>query len=222
MPDTFYTTTKCVRKCRSLVDDLQFSGSKHAKSVFSKVISLRNHLAHARSVLEFGESPADVLNRIRSLESLAANVRQLLLNRDAVWDSYAGTVIAGGENSSIVFAGSGAKSLPMVAPVHVISAQNPYEKFLGESENLRRTEILGQYLQATPGVVAMEQVIGRASDSDATWKEESWAVSGLVRSQALDIAKYFQQRAIFELTESDMIVVAADGSPVIVLPRRSD
>lgn len=220
-PDTFYTTAKCVRSCRSLVDDLQFSGSKHAKRVLYDVISLRNHLAHARSVLEFGESPADVLNRIHSLESLASTVRQLLLNRDAIWNSYAGTVITSGENSSVVFAGPGAEKLPMVAPVHVISAQNPYEQFLGKFENLRRTEVLGQYLRATPGVVAMEQVIGRSSDPDATWKEESWAVSGLTRSQALDIAKHFQQRAIFELTESDMIVVAAGGSPVSVLPRRS-
>lgn len=220
--DTFNTTAKYVRSCQPLIKDLQFSGSKNAKSALYEIKSLRDHLAHARSVLEFGESPADVLGRIQSLESLAGIVRNLLLNREAVWGAYASTIIVGGENTSIVFAGPGADELPMPTPVHVISAQNPYEQFLGQDENARRTEILRQYLQATPGVICIEPAVGRSVDPNATWKEECWAVSGLTRLQAVEIATNFQQRAIFELSANDMLIVSADGITVSVLPRRSD
>lgn len=219
-PDTFDTTTKYVCSCKELVGDLNFSGSKKAKSALYRIKQLRNHLAHARSVLEFGETPVETLNRIRALEALASTVRHLLLNRDAVWNAYSNTKIVSGRDLSIVFAGCGATSISIPEPVHVISAQNPHEQFLGESENARRTIILQRYLQLTSEVTAMEKVIGLSANPDAAWQEESWAVSGLTREQAIEIARCFQQRAIFELTAAEMIIVPVDGSNVLISPRR--
>jgi len=53
------------------------------------------------------------------------------------------------------------------------------------------------------------EVVGRSKCGQ--WQETSWAISGLGRTEALAIAHRFQQRAIFELNESDMLVVSIDG-----------
>ncbi|MFN4864736.1 MAG: DUF3293 domain-containing protein [Cyanobium sp.] len=53
------------------------------------------------------------------------------------------------------------------------------------------------------------EVVGRSKCGQ--WQETSWAISGLGRTEALAIAHRFQQRAIFELNETDMLVVSIDG-----------
>jgi hypothetical protein len=103
----------------------------------------------------------------------------------------------------------------------VISAQNPYEHFLGEEENFRRTEILGRYLRTKPEVEDLVRVFGRSTDPNSTWKEECWAVSGLNRSQAVEICRLFQQRAIFELTDNATMVISSDETVMNTSPRCS-
>ena len=49
------------------------------------------------------------------------------------------------------------------------------------------------------------------SSCSGPWAEASWAISGLTRPEALAIAQRFQQRAIFELTESEQLVIGVDG-----------
>jgi len=182
---------------------------------------MRNHLAHARTVLECGTDTADVLRRIGDLELLAGRVRQLLVDREAIWTAYCATEIISTEGPSTVFAGSGATRLPISTPAHVISAQNPYEHFLGEEENFRRTEILGRYLRTKPEVEDLVRVFGRSTDPNSTWKEECWAVSGLNRSQAVEICRLFQQRAIFELTDNATMVISSDETVMNTSPRCS-
>ena len=109
----------------------------------------------------------------------------------------------------------------MQPPVHIISAQNPYEQYLGEIENTRRTEILGQYLQLYPSTNTLEPVVAQSSDPDATWEEDSWAVSGLSREQAVNIANLFQQRAIFELNHDEIYIISESNSIAKIIPRRA-
>jgi PAS domain-containing protein len=128
-------------------------------------------------------------------------------------------MILSADQSEVIFAGSGANSLPINTPAYVISAQNPYEQFLGADENKRRTKILGEFLKVNPSVTALARVLGRSADPDATWAEESWAVSGLKRAEALEIGSIFQQRAIFELTDNEIITIAIDGTVMHVNSR---
>jgi hypothetical protein len=209
-PDNFITTIQYILKCEELRKALGYSSKGEAKSALQKINEMRNHLAHARTVLESGADTADVLRRIQDLELLAGRVRQLLVDREAVWTAYCETEIISTESPPTVFAGLGAKRLPMSTPAHVISAQNPYEQFLGEEENFRRTEILGKYLRSKPEVEDLVRVFGRSADPNSTWEEECWAVSGLNRSQAVEIGRLFQQRAIFELNEDAIMVIAFD------------
>lgn len=220
--DTFNTTVKYVRGCKPLIEDLGFAGTKKAKRALFEIKELRDHLAHARTVLECGKDYGTVLQRIRHLESMASNVKRLLLSRESVWHAYANTEIVSADDQNLVFAGPGAKDLPIPPPVFVISAQNPYEQFLGETENSRRTKILSEYLKTDPAVTALEKVIGRSADPNALWEEESWAASGLSRVQALEVGRLFQQRAIFELTENEVKIISSDGQIVHVSPRNSN
>ena len=209
--DTFYTTIKAVRGCTRLVEDLGFIGAKKVKKALYEIKELRDHLAHARTVLGPDKSFADVMQRIRDLESLASRVRRLLADRQAVWQAYSKTEIICADDRSTVFSGSGFKGLSMPSPVFVISAQNPFEQYLGEEENLKRTLILEEYLRMHKEVTALKKVIGRSGDPSSDWEEESWAVSGLSRDGALEVCRLFHQRAIFELAEDRLSVISSDG-----------
>jgi hypothetical protein len=219
--DTFYTTKKRIENCPQLREDLKLYTKKKAKSILQRIKDLRDHLAHARSILEIGDSIPEVLGRIDELESLTSMARNLLQFRAAVWDAYANTKIFLKNDQLVVLAGTGAGSLPMQPPVHIISAQNPYEQYLGETENKRRTEILGQYLQLCPSTNKLERVVARSSDPNATWEEDSWAVSGLSREQAVNIANLFRQRAIFELNHDETHIINENNSIATTIPRRA-
>lgn len=219
-PDTFNTTIKAARGCQPLIDDLGFTGSKNAKKTLFKIKELRDHLAHARSILECGESFSAVMQRISELESLFECANKLIRNRKAVWDAYSKTEIISADDPSVVLVGPASTDLPAKPPVHVISAQNPYEQYLGEDENARRTQILGDYLKLFKEVTYLGKVVGRSSDPQADWEEESWAVSGMSRNQALEVGRLFQQRAIFELANEEVAVVSFDGLTMSVAPRR--
>lgn len=218
-PDNFTTTIKYVRGSKQLIEDLGYSSTSKADHALQRINRMRNDLAHARTVLHCGKGSAEVLERIQDLEKLGRRVWQLLVDREAVWSAYANTVILSADQPEVIFSGQGASRLPMASPVYVISAQNPFERFLGPEENSRRTEILGEYLRINPSVKAFARVIGQSADPDATWAEESWAISGMKRSEALKIGRIFHQRAIFELTEEEMIIIAIDGTAMHTSPR---
>jgi phosphopantetheine adenylyltransferase len=183
---------------------------------------MRNHLAHARAILECGTDTADVLLRIENLELLAGRVRGLIVDREAIWTSYCETEIISAEDPNTVFAGSRGTGLSISITAHVISAENPYEQFLGEEENSRRTNILEQYLRSCPEAKDLVRVFGRSTNPNSIWVEECWAVSGLTRSQAVEIGRIFQQRAIFELTEDVIMVISSDESVKNSSPRFTD
>lgn len=220
-PDNFITTIQYILKCEELRKALNYSSKSEARAALQRINEMRNHLAHARTVLEYGADTSDVLRRIRDLELLAGRVRRLLADREAVWTAYCETEIISTEGPSTVLTGSGATRLPISTPVHVISAQNPYEDFLGEEENSRRTEILGKYLRSMSEAKYLTRVIGRSADLNSIWEEDCWAVSGLTRSQAVEIGRLFQQRAIFELTENATMVISSDETMMNTSPRCS-
>jgi len=220
-PENFTTTIKYTLDCNELLRDLGFQSISKADKAMQRINNMRNHLAHARTILECGNDTADVLRRIVDLELLASRVRELLVDREAVWTAYCETEIVSAEGPSTVFAGSEATGMSISTPAHVISAQNPYEDFLGEEENSRRTNILEKYLRSKPEVKDLVRVLGRSADPNSIWQEECWAVSGLTRSQAVEIGRLFQQRAIFELTEDTIMVISSDETVMNTSPRCS-
>ena len=180
-------------------------------------MTLRNHLAHGRSILSLSSHLPVAVERIDGLEQLMGRLRRLLDDREHVWDAFSATEIVGLDDRRQVWAGRGAAVLPLPAPVHVITAQNPHERVLEDDVNRERHCLLHRYLQMRAPEAQYIEVLGRSCSGP--WAEASWAISGLQLAEALAIAHRFEQRAIFELTDADVHVIGLDGTERRRMPR---
>jgi len=181
------------------------------------LVALRNHLAHGRSILSISSRPVEAVERIKGLEMLMQRVRRLLDDREHIWDAFATTEILSMDDGSVIWAGKAAAALPLAVPVYVITAQNPHERVLTDIVNNKRHQLLHNYLKMRFPKAELVEVIGKSCSGP--WAETGWAISGLSRLDALAIAYRFQQRAIFELTKDEVIVIGADAVIRITIPR---
>jgi len=193
----------------NLRDTLGYPSRSNFERATGGLVALRNHLAHGRSILTLSSRPDEAVERIQGLEELMGSVRRLLDDRAHVWDAFASTEIMGLDDAPVIWAGRGATALSLPEPVHVITAQNPHERVLEDNVNNERHQLLHHYLEMRFPKAELKEVVGRSSSGP--WAEASWAISGLTRPEALAIAQRFQQRAIFELTESEQLVIGVDG-----------
>ena len=201
----------------TLREALGFQSRNAFERATGGLVALRNHLAHGRSLLTLSSHLAEALERIEGLDQLMGRVRRLLNDREHVWDAFSATEIVGLNDPGQVWAGTGASALPLPAPVHVITAQNPHERVLEDDVNEERHRLLHCYLQMRAPEAQWIEVLGRSCSGP--WAEASWAISGLTRAEALAIAQRFEQRAIFELTEADVHVIGVDGTERRRMPR---
>lgn len=198
-----------VGKQQNMREALGYRSRKHFESETGFMAKLRNDLAHGRSILSLENSPAEAVKRIQRMEALTVEVGRLLRDREDVWNAFAATEILSLDDTGMVWAGQGATALPLPAPVHIVTAQNPHEQVLTMSENNRRHQLLRRYLQMRFPTAELMEVVGKSCSGP--WSEASWAISGLSRMECLALARRFQQRAIFELNATEMIVISANG-----------
>jgi hypothetical protein len=204
---------------KNLLKDLGYPSGKKFEKAFKGFLKLRNHLAHARSILYVAKDAGEAAEIVSELERITSSIFGLVLNRDAVWLSYEATQIVDAEDPSFVLAGAGAAPLLFPAPVYVITAQNPSERVLSDSENVRRHRLLESYLRCFSAdmILLLKEVIGKSIEG--SWQEFGWAIGGLTREEAVEIARHFSQRAIFELTDDRVCVIPTDGDAREALPR---
>ena len=204
---------------KNLLNDLGYPSGKKFEKAFKGFLKLRNHLAHARSILYVAKDAGEAAEIVSELERITSSIFGLVLNRDAVWLSYEATQIVDAEDPSFVLAGAGAAPLLFPAPVYVITAQNPSERVLSDSENVRRHRLLESYLRrfSADMTLLLKEVIGKSIEGP--WQELGWAIGGLTREEAVEIARHFSQRAIFELTDDRVCVIPTDGDAREALPR---
>jgi hypothetical protein len=197
------------KKVNGLIGDLGYEGKRGKfDEVTSFVVRLRNHIAHGRSILAISEKKASHFTRIEELDSLLNQIRRLAEERDQVWDAYGATQIVHRTMTEEVWAGHSAMTLSVPAPIVVLTASNAHEEVLSEGQNkARNRELLNLLRQRGFEPISVE---GR-SPCDR-WKEESFAIQGMSREEAKDICKLFQQRAFFEISDNELVVVDADGN----------
>jgi hypothetical protein len=197
---------KAIQDIPVLIESLGFT----TKTAFNRgtgfLVDLRNHLAHGRSILAQASDVQDAVKRIQDLEDLVCRISTLLTNREQIWSAFEATNIVQKIDGNIVWAGSGATSLPLPTPVHVITAFNPFEKVLSQEENQGRLAGLKQLLELYP--VQFVSVSGESADGQ--WSEPSFAVHGFSRFQACELARRIGQRAIFELDDEFLYVIGSD------------
>lgn len=124
-----------------------------------------------------------------------------------IWDVYVNSHIC---DSNTIWSGPNADCLPLEPPIFIISAFNPHEQLLSAQENELRNNNLLAYLQDLELIIT--PVIGRSASGD--WQEASFAVQGIDRSFACKIAKIFNQRGIFEITKSELLVIDVDQQTI--------
>lgn len=208
-----------VAKQKDLLKDIGFSSGKKFIKELRCFLKLRNHLAHARSILYMADSPSEAADIISRLESLTSTIFGLVRGRASVWKRFESTVIVSASEPKHIWSGAGASFLPMTQPVYVISAQNPHEQILKRKDNLRRHRLLEHCLRHhfRERSLILYEVLGRSPCG--SWSEESWAVGGMKRDEAIMVGRHFAQRAVFELTENDVRVIPIEGPARDPLPR---
>jgi hypothetical protein len=95
----------------------------------------------------------------------------------------------------------------LASPVHVLTAWNPGELRPELEANRDRNRRLLDRLR-TQGV-EVHPAIGASPDGDH--HEESYAITGLDRTTAIDLGREFEQAAIFQLAKREQIVLGCDG-----------
>ena len=123
------------------------------------------------------------------------------------WNIYIHTYII---DEHLVWAGPNAGPLPLKTPMHIITAYNPSGKKLSEQENQQRNGLLWQRLQKLN--VQTKPVIGCSPDK--AWQEPGFAMCGLTRKQACEVADVFNQRGIFELNRQELLVIDVKSGAV--------
>lgn len=195
--------------------DLGFDDEDDFSSVTESFESLRNDLAHGRTIFDSAGIDAG-LDRFRTIREFADQVWNQVDTLDQDWDVFATSVL---EMNGSVIAGPDAAPLGWKKPVHVITAWNPGGTFWPTEENRAANEELASVLESRG--MRFSPVLGRSPDG--RWKEESLLVVGCSRGQAAEIGAAFAQRAIFELDSKHLTVVRCpDGKKMRRRPRASD
>ena len=91
-------------------------------------------------------------------------------------------------------------------PLHLITAWNPMSQQLSLEENCERMDQLASGLEELTAL--WFPAVGRSPDG--TWSEDTFAIYGLSRSEAIELGTRFEQHAIFEATDEELIVLGCD------------
>jgi transcriptional regulator with XRE-family HTH domain len=90
--------------------------------------------------------------------------------------------------------------------LHVISAFNPRSRLLRRGENEERNRLLAADLERA----GLHHVPAVGRSPDDSWSEDSFAVIDADRDQLLEIARRYQQNAIFEWTPHRRVILWSD------------
>ena len=216
-PGSLASVVNRVGKVDELRRALGLTVRRAFKDATGFIAELRNHLAHGRSILNVEENARSAVERIRGLDALHLQVSKLVEEREQVWRTLAATHIVKRRVTETIWSGPEAVSLPLGSPLHVITACNPFERVLSAAENAKRNESLGELLAARP----LEVIPVLARSPDGRREQGSFAVYGLSRIEACELARQFGQRAVFELDEQEFRVVTPAGDVRECRPRNS-
>ncbi|WP_103670257.1 DUF3293 domain-containing protein [Pseudanabaena sp. BC1403] len=180
---------------------------------------LRNTIAHGGSILSFanekGKDIEEVIECIWEIDKLLEEITKLTENRDQVWKAFEKSYIVTKGKVEEYWVGVNTVDLSkdLKLPIYVISAENPSEEVLLKEKNEVRTKAMCDVLNYRKSKSSNEkweyrEVIGQSPDG--VWKQDSFAVGGISKEEARELAKMFGQRAVFELTQDYICVIPTD------------
>lgn len=195
-----------VGRISPLGEALALVSPNQADKVRKRIEKLRNPLAHGGNVIGAHDDFDETLRTIDVVQDLTDRAWALVAHSPFVWDAYASTQIATVAPSSTSLLRGAAKG----GLVHIITAHNPNGRPRSQSANDLANERLRLHLGEV--AEAIEEV--ECSSSSGSWAEQSFAVAGLSRAEAVEAARRFGQRAIFEIESDELRVVSCASGAV--------
>lgn len=176
---------------------------------------LRNVLAHGGGLLDAEPEPSRAVVLFADVRALAESAWAAVEHDDDLLDAFARTSIRLLEPPAVLAGDGAVPTLPLLTPVHVITACNPSGRIRSGEENGAVNTLLEARLRDL-GVTPVPAV-GWAGE----WSEDSFAVSGLSTVDACALGAEFGQAALFEVTADEVRVVhCATGVTRRRRPRR--
>ncbi len=108
-------------------------------------------------------------------------------------------------------------SFPFGAAVYILTAWNPAAKRVSQQDNTQAQQALLQEIRRHK----LMYYPAWGESPDGRWREESLAVLGLSRQQALALVQPFGQVAIFELTVTKLAIIHHTNDRLWARPWRS-
>ena len=171
--------------------------------------------------------PDELFTAFKRVNDAAANISPMLnamfggdtLDRDAErWSAYLETTITAEVVPNTVESLNGptaSEQWLFDAPVHVITAWNPYNIVRSAEENDRANTELAVALARRGARFAS----ARGSANDGLHFEDSFITWNLTRDEAIELGREFRQEAVFELTSDEFRLVHCGTGAVTSAPR---
>lgn len=186
-----------VGRLQRLRRDLDLPRKRDASKLKKRILTLRNPLAHGGSVIGAHDDFDETLTIIDDVQNLGGLAWGLLSEGVFIWEVYAQTRIEPEAPERF------ADLLASGPTVHVLTAHNPHSRRPSDTANALANEQLRCLLVKKAKL--MEAVSCRSAEGE--WAEPSFAVTGLARETAIELARLFSQRAIFEIEGPTLRVI---------------
>lgn len=157
--------------------------------------TVRNNVAHGRSILDNVGRPAEAISRVQIIRSAAL----------AAWDAVGTHDLA---LESTVIVDSSDSTVDGTPGALVISAWNPGGWFKLPEQNAERHELLRSRLRAIDQTSLIE---ARGRSGDGAWDELGFLVTGASEQAVLGMASEFGQDSIFRFGRNGCLEVVAAG-----------
>lgn len=195
-----------VSRIAPLGEALDLTSTNQVEMTKKRVEKLRNPLAHGGNVIGAHGDFDETLRTIGVVQDLAERAWALVASSPFVWDAYARTKITPSTPTAASLPDSVAEGLL----VHVISGHNPDGRPRPQAANELANERLRRHLFEV--AEAIEDV--ECGSSSGSWVELSFAVTGLSRARAVEVARRFSQRAIFEIEGDELRVINCESGAI--------
>ncbi len=135
------------------------------------------------------------------------------------WEQYASAVllIEVEPGTWVTLNGAAAvDELPLGSPMFLSTAWNPFGEERSADENAAANVRMEAELRSLSTVVV--RAVGH--DTETGYREEGFAVAGIGRAEALEVARRFEQEAIYEVDDDTVRIVPCDDGAQVEFPRR--
>lgn len=160
-------------------------------------------------------SVRNIANELGPMVAAIFGGRLLARDRSATWQTYLDTVITAELAPTQIMPLTGANAIPSAdwpfsAPVHVLTAHNPYGRARSPEQNAEALADLGRIL--TLYGIAFARAEGRdgSAPAEIAYTETGVLAWGMTRDDAVSLGRRYDQEAIFELTADEVLVISCD------------